>query len=476
MVMIPQARTIVPLVLAIASLLVPVAAAQNGVSDQVGTAAQSGAGDRPNILVITVCSWRYDENGFAGYSRPTTPFLDSFAKQGVLFESTLGSSSWTKPTVTSMLTGLTPNVHRMTDYYETPSDDRRTLADEVVTIAECLREAGYATFWRSNNVHASDFFNLTQGFDDAVQLQTSEQTPLMLTQLAQWLAKLDTKQPFFGFILTADIHTPYLPDYAHYLEFCRSKPVAQPMLRSTAMRLYSTLNRKERAGNTITESQKQLWIDLYDATLRQLDDVLATVPNLLARAGRGSDTLVIIMGDHGERFFGPHGAIGHARPFMEEEIVHVPLLMQGPGVPAGLKVTKLTRSIDLYPTLVEIAGATPPDYLQGQSLLPLLKRRAGWQEVSAFASYNEEAHMLRSGSYKLHTTTRGISRLYNLESDRQEVSDLLDKLPKVTTDLMFLLKGWLAEEVELQQKVSGGDAKELSPEVLEQLRALGYID
>jgi arylsulfatase A-like enzyme len=475
--MIAEARYFGVLALAVAGLLAPVAAAQDGATDQARSAARSPeVNNRPNILVITICSWRYEENGFAGYSRNTTPFLDSFAKEGVLFESTVGSSSWTKPTVASLLTGLTPNVHRLTDYYETPSNDRRTLADEVVTLAESLKEAGYATFWRSNNVHASDFFNLTQGFDDAVQLLTSQEMPVMLTQLAQWLAEVDREQPFFSFILTADIHTPYLPDYQHYLAFCRSTPVVRPMLRPTAMRLHSALERQERTGKKVAESQKQLWIDLYDAELRQLDDVLATVPDLLAKAGRGSDTLVIIMGDHGERFFGPHGTIGHARPFMEEEIVHVPLLVQGQGLPAGLRITDLTRSIDLYPTLVEIAGATPPAYLQGQSLLPLLTGRAGWQEVSAFASYNEEAHMLRSGSYKLHTTTIGLSRLYNIESDRQEVSDLLGKLPKVTAELMSLIESWLSDEVELRQQVAGGDAKELSPEVLEQLRALGYID
>jgi arylsulfatase A-like enzyme len=471
--MIAVARKLV-LVSLVLALVAPVAAS-DGAADQTGTAARSGAGDRPNILVITICSWRYDENGFAGYQRPTTPFLDSFVKGGVLFESAAGASSWTKPTVASMLTGLTPNVHRLTDYYEIPNDDRRTLADEVVTIAESLKQAGYATFWRSNNVHASDFFNLTQGFDDADELLSSQRTPLMLSQLEQWLAGVDREQPFFGFILTADIHTPYLPDYEHYLAFCRSEPVARPLLRPTATRLHSTLKRLERAGKEISESQKQLWIDLYDASLRQLDDVLATVPDLLDKAGR-ANTLVVIMGDHGERFFGAHGAIGHARPFMEEEVVHVPLLMQGPGIPAGLRITDLTRSIDLYPTLIEIAGATPPDYLQGQSLVPLLTGRAGWQEVSAFASYNEEAHMVRSGSYKLHATTSGLSRLYNLDSDRREVSDLLDKLPEVTASLRSLLKGWLNAEIELQKKVSSGDAKELSPEVLEQLKALGYIE
>ena len=99
---------------------------------------------KPNIVLIIVCTFRYDHLGAAGYPRRTTPFLDSLAEKGAFFENVVAASTWTKPTVSSILTGLTPNVHGMNDYYvpgknrpgSSKPQRRRVLADGVVTLAE----------------------------------------------------------------------------------------------------------------------------------------------------------------------------------------------------------------------------------------------------------------------------------------------------------------------------------------------------
>ena len=315
--------------------------------------------------------------GFAGYSRPTTPFIDSLAAKGVSFSNAVASSSWTKPTTATILTGLTPNVHRMTDYYELGvilSKDfkpKRTLSDDIVTIAECLKEVGYATFCRNNNIHASQFFNMTQGFDDTPLMRGDVETPEMLEDFNQWVKTADDDQPFFFFMLTRDAHLPYIPDYEYYQKFSSGKePIPPERFRKIAASVRISITRAEKKGVEVPERYKQALIDLYDAELAQLDNALSRLPEILEENGKLSDTLVVITVDHGERLFDAHGALGHSRGFMEEAVLHVPLIFFGNSAPSGMNVDDVVRTIDIYPTLAEIAGANPPDIIQGRSLTP----------------------------------------------------------------------------------------------------------
>ncbi len=183
--------------------------------------ARSVSRTPPNIILITLCTVRYDHMGAAGYPRPTTPFLDSLAGRGVFFEEASSASSWTRPSVASILTGLTPNVHGLTDVSRgrdirsraiTP---KRVLADGIQTLAECLGDAGYATADRINNVHGGEFFHLTHGLDDEVTDHTID-APRMLDDFARWLGTTDARRPFFFFMLPRGAHIPYDPDHSYY--------------------------------------------------------------------------------------------------------------------------------------------------------------------------------------------------------------------------------------------------------------------
>ncbi len=215
-------------------------------------AASSVAGrpERPDFVLITLCTFRMAHTGFGGYDRNTTPFLDSLAASGVLFENATSASSWTKPSVTSLLTGLTPNVHGLTDM----SGDRdiiageftpqRALADDVLTLAECLKGAGYATASRVNNVQAGDFYNISQGFDDAVTSHEMD-APAMLRDFDRWLAGQPAEQPVFFFMLTRDAHMPYDPAYEYFVKFNRSeRAVPRESYPDHRQRLHSRVKRR----------------------------------------------------------------------------------------------------------------------------------------------------------------------------------------------------------------------------------------
>jgi len=438
-------------------------------------------GTKPNIVLITLCSFRGAHMGAAGYERETTPFLDSLAADGVFFENAVSASSWTKPAVASILSGLSPNVHALTDVSR-GSDIRsgciapkRILADEIVTLAECLRDAEYATAARINNVHAGDFFNLTQGFDDAVTAHTVD-TAAMLSDFARYVRDLDRAQPFFFFMLTRDTHIPYDPDYEFYLKFNRSpEPVPRERFPGYCRWLRKRVEKRVDNHQRISPELRRKWIDLYDAELAQLDHALSRIPAILEDADRLANTLIVVIADHGERFF-EHGKIGHSN-VPDEAVVGIPLIFSGLDVPPGRRVRPVVRSIDLYPTLVALAGAKPPDVLQGTDLWPLILDDVGrFPKLTAFSSYKNVHHTLRDGDFKLHLWPDGRRELYDVDRDPGELRNLIDDETEVAQRLDEELCRWLDEEEKLCKRVARGTVRTLPPELIEQLRSLGYIE
>jgi arylsulfatase A-like enzyme len=150
--------------------------------------------------------------------------------------------------------------------------------------------------------------------------------------------------------------------------------------------------------------------------------------------------------------------------------------MHGAGMPVGLRIADIVRSIDLFPTITALAGADAPEVIQGSSLLPLVHGSAEWTNKSAFASFNQDWHVVRRDRYKLHRFANGTTTLYDVEKDPDEVRNLVEELPEVAAQLQTELDRWLTEESALREVVASGEKKELSEEELSQLRALGYIE
>jgi arylsulfatase A-like enzyme len=440
--------------------------------------------ERPNIVLVVLCSFRLEHSSLAGYSRPTTPFLAELAASGVYFENAVSTSAWTKPATVSLITGLTPNVYNLWDGY--PIEDtlkegaapNRILPDRAVTLAEVLRDAGYATAGRINNVNAGDFFNLTQGLDDVITRHRMT-TPVILDELAEWLADRDRDRPFFFFLFTLDAHVPYKPDYESYLLFNRSpESVSEEQFPTYRRRVLRRTARRAEAGQRVPPHLRQRWIDLYDAGLALLDRNLARLPKILEEVGVASETVIVVTADHGEHFFEPglEGAlqISHGQD-LTEALVHIPLVIRGPGIPAERRITHVVRSIDIFPTLAELAGAEPPPWLQGRSLVPLvLGKGKDLPELQAFSSLAGVLHTLRQGRYK--TRHLGENRaLYDIVADPHETRDLWQQEPAIARHLDRALDRWLAQEEELSRILSESESRELTPEMIEHLRSLGYL-
>ncbi|MDX9816903.1 MAG: sulfatase-like hydrolase/transferase, partial [Smithellaceae bacterium] len=114
--------------------------------------------EKPNIILVIIETFRVDHIGCYGYSRNTTPFIDRFAEESVLFKNMISASSWTMPSHMSMLTGIYPSVHKATDY-------GKKLDEQIVTLAEVLRKNGYRTAGFISNPTLEAKYGFAQGFD-----------------------------------------------------------------------------------------------------------------------------------------------------------------------------------------------------------------------------------------------------------------------------------------------------------------------
>lgn len=453
------------------------------------------AASRPNIILVTLCSFRLDHMGFYGYDRPTTPFLDQLAVEGTTFDAAFSASSWTKPSTASLITGLTPNVHDLVDSYPVDQllagkvkveelEPPRTLPEDVDTLPELLGRAGYATGCRVNNVNAGEFFSLTQGCEDQL---TSNRYPTdrMLDDLGAFLERRDPEQPFFYWLFTLDAHVPYTPTWEDFQRFDRQEmadldeePLAEEGFPEYLRQMTRSMRLDTEQGAAISEERRHAFVDAYDAALASLDRRLARLTRVLADAGVADETVIVITADHGESFFEP-GRDGRRLTThgydLAEALIRIPLIFHGPGIEPGRRLDTVARSIDLLPTLLELAGAPRAELFQGRSLLPLL-RGEELEAVDAFASRNNGLHhALHDGRHKLQLRMPDRIELFDTHRDPHETHDLTAEQPGRVRALHRRLRHWLEAEEALRPFVGETEHRELDPAMREHLEALGYL-
>ena len=224
--------------------------------------------------------------------------------------------------------------------------------------------------------------------------------------------------------------------------------------------------------------------DLYDASLHHLDRRLGAFLEELDAAGLLDDTLVVLFSDHGEEF-AEHGGLMHGNT-LYQEMLHVPLVLRGPGLPAGRRVAESVTLTDVLPTVLELLGVPAPADLDGRSLVPLLgdQRRSPGQPprmVGHVATSRASGMSYRSGRWKLVRMRRVLDdgsttirwSLYDLSQDPGETADLAGRRPDVVERLRQSLEQ--LERDQAAEGVEGGRAL-IDPALAEQLQALGYAD
>jgi len=428
------------------------------------------------IILVTIDTLRADHLGTYGYPRKVSPFLDRLAEDSAVFERAFSSCSHTAPSHASLFTSLQPAQHRLLVNGE-------LLDEKLLTIAELLSDEGY----RTAAFTPVKFLNgLAAGFEDFGSSDAYESADAVLSRAFDWLAKIAVDERSFVWIHLFDVHEWAAPKRLQRQSVrwvIENAELQGGKLRSWLVEHHGLPTDLSRNRLSVIRS-----INRYDGQLYAVDRALEEFYGKLGERGLLDQSIWFITSDHGEGL-GNHHRMGHGQYIYDEQI-RVPLLVHSPtgGVAAG-RVLEMVRLVDVAPTiaaLVESSLEAQPIPVVGQSFLPLLRGRdVRWTVTDTFAQrrpadekrINEgwlpgEVYASRGIDRKLIVNTEGPCEFYDLEADPFEMNNVCDPSAPDAAELIRRL----TNAFEIMQTQGGAmQSGVASPEVIEELKALGYL-
>jgi arylsulfatase A-like enzyme/Tfp pilus assembly protein PilF len=404
-----------------------------------------------NILLITLDTTRADHlSCYSGLSPAAsrrfkganTRHLDALSRRGVLFARATAQAPLTLPSHASMMTGKYPPLHGLRGM------EGFALDKPLPTLASITQANGFATAAFVGSRVLARHFGLANGFasyDDDMGSRTQEDSATgvfaerraaAVTERALGWLKANAQSRFFLWAHYFDPHTPYDPP--------------EPYKHAYAQ-------------------------DAYSGEIAYMDEQVGRLLDGLAQMGLAPRTLIAVIGDHGESL-GEHGEMTHG-VFLYESTLHIPFILAGPGVPAGKVITEQVRSIDLMPTLLDLAKLPSSAEAQGVSLSPLMRQgtRAGSDHSYSETLYPRiymgwsELRAMRTAKWKFIAAPR--PELYNLENDPSEERNLISMFPSDAEQLRKDL--WKIAGVERRQEKLA--TRPADGKTLRELESLGYL-
>lgn len=391
----------------------------------------------PDILLITLDTTRADRLGSYGYSAAETPALDALAESGVRFDRARAQVPLTLPSHASLLTGTYPRVNGVHVNAEA------RLGDNLPTLAEELERRGYRTAAFVSSFVLDAVFGLDRGFDlyddtmgireQSDSFEAERKADRIVDAALNWLG-LESAQPAFTWVHFYDPHTPYEPPAPY------------------AARL----------------------ADPYDGEIAFVDAQVARLVSWLEESGKRDNTLVVVAGDHGEAL-GDHAEPEHGL-FVYDSTIRVPMILSWPArLPAGVVPSADVQLLDLYPTILELAGAPRYDSSDGVSLVELLHGgKPGPRTVYGASRYGEIGYGWAPLRFLIHDGWKYIEapqpELFDLARDPGETTNLAQDHAAKADELRRHL-------VDLEAELVPHDAVavDLDPEALAKIESLGYV-
>jgi len=399
-----------------------------------------------NLIIVSIDTLRADRLGCYGNDRPTSPAIDRIAAEGVIFEDASAPSPWTKPSHASLLTGLYPSRNGAVTMDS-------TMREDVVHLASHLGGRGFQTLAVVNSMLLNQN-GLERGFQQlkyVPYVQGNRKSSPVTTPAIEMLRKRDRGKPLFAVVHYMDVHSDYLslPKY--------EKMFVQPYegyADGTTQQLY----RFAVGQFDLNEKDAAHLLDLYDAGIRQIDDEVGRLLAFLRKDGLLDESLLVILSDHGEEFL-EHGSVLHGHTQFQE-IVHVPLIFHGPGVPAGKRIPAPVSLIDVMPTSLAHLDVPVPDGLDGVSV------RGSWRQPatkleSRLLYFEADVvfpppgpgtvpvgpyRAVRNERFKLHLDVdTGNVALFDLTSDPGETANVIAEHPDAGKKLWVELKRFIGD-------------------------------
>jgi len=341
----------------------------------------------PSFVLIVIDCLRPDHLGCYGYTRDTSPTIDSLARVGRNYKRAYAASSWTKPSVASLFSSLLPAGHGLVN-------PDQSAPDQLLLLAEVLRNDGYKNFFiNGGNVFLKKDFNLHQGFHSYDYLPQSTRSAVDLTKTV--LARITDigGDKFFAYLHYMDAHAPYTLN-VHNTRYAAK--IIEPYVPGNPATQLNAL----RGLDSVSPELRQYFRDLYDGQIRFVDDAIRDLLQGLKFLGRLDNTVFIITSDHGEEFW-DHGSTEHGHS-MYNELLQVPLIIAGSAI-GRQRIDEAVSLIDVMPTLLDLAEI-PRDRLnlQGASLMPSSGALTSNRVLYASGTlYGPEAYCMMQSAQKL---------------------------------------------------------------------------
>lgn len=440
----------------------------------------AGTAQGPSVILIIADTLRADYVGAYGSTETKTPAMDRLADDGVVFENAFSNSTWTRPSVATILTSLYPSSHKVMHKID-------LLPEGVTTIAETMKDAGYRTVGYVTNINVAPSFHFEQGFeeyyylspefffgasDSASKLSFYSVLRLLRERFLSsskwvqyyyqdgqtvnasalpWLER-NGEGPFFTLIHYMDPHDPYFEIPYNGVAVARvDTPHPDP-------------------------SQRDRLIELYASNVEYLDRFIGNLLEGLEASGQYEDTVIALVADHGEEFY-EHQGWWHGTTLYDEES-RVPFLVKLAGnARAGTRVKEAAQLLDLSPTLAAAAKVEAPGAWQGRDLFSDAKApEALFQEEDHEGNV---LHSIRTDRWKLIVANEGNPRglepveLYEIQADPKETTNVAAANPEVVEKLSADLE--LLKEHARSRAVTG-ETGVMDEATKDRLKSLGYLE
>jgi arylsulfatase A-like enzyme len=439
------------------------------------------------VILLSIDALRAGALSCYGSAGARTPHIDRLADDSVRFTRAYSSASWTLPSMTSVMTGLSPEIHRAVHSFS-------RVPDGALTLAEALRRDGYRTAALVSSTVLGPAANLDQGFDEytafpgpwighsfgagvlaalAPPFRSEEAPPPDLEKLAAGWLRAHRRGDFFLWVHVFDPHAPYGPP-REYLDGAVPPP-------GTRWRFEGWDEDAIRAGTYVPTNAQRDWIHrLYLGEVRAVDDAVGRLTAELKRLGMYDDTLIVVLSDHGEELW-EHGAYGHGHT-LYDELLHVPLLVKLPRSATSGAVDVPVSTASVMPTVLSLAGSPLPAGYPAADLLPLRSSlpQEGVEQPLFSLGLNrfEDRRSVRFGRFKyVRWDQTGREELYDLAADSGERHDLSPHGPPELAVGRELLAAFVEQSREARRRLRLGEGEEadLDGGTRARLRSLGYV-
>lgn len=454
---------------------------------------------RPNILLVTFDALTSRDMSSYGYSKRTTPFIDKWANNASLFARTKAGSNYTAATTPGLMTGKRTWTHRK--YHHDLS--AKPVKIDTENIALVMKENGYNNLAYIQNVvttvkalgisnsidiapSVKEFFRPASfegiidkylfllfgdkfstynwiGQDDFIFTVLLRKIPQKVfvnefpSELVfnKFLKQMDSGpvEPFFAWIHLMPPHAPQLPPPPFAGTFNQSADLREQNKQHTFNAEIVKHDSNNIAWSDNTRRKVALLRDYYDEFILYCDKQFENFINEIQKREWSKNTVIILSSDHGESF--EHDYFLHKPTHLYEQVTHIPLIIQEPGQKEARVINDLTEQVDIPATILDLAGISLPSWIEGRSLLPLMREAAlpdkAVISVSLYKNSPQEPITkgilaVWEGDYKLvHYLEKNKSLLFNLKTDPDELNNLIDKEPVKGDQLLTFLKEHLKE-------------------------------